>query len=61
MTTFMRDQKQRHAPDSNAAKLALARAYLAARNIAATAPGNVFRYTKADLGSRVLRTYRRSA
>ncbi len=56
----MVDQKQRHAPDSAAAKLARARAYLLSRNIAATVPGNVFRYTKADLGSRVLRTYRRT-
>ncbi len=60
MTAFMRDQKQRHAPDSNAAKLALAREYLRGRNIAATVPGNAFRYTKSEFGSRVLRTYRRA-
>ncbi len=58
----LRDQASRHDlnPDSAAAKLSRARAYLAGRNIAATAPGNAFRYVKADCGSRVLRTYRRT-
>ncbi len=58
MTPIMRDQKD--APDSNAAKLAKARAYLSGRNIAATAPGNAFRYTPAADGSRVLRSHRRA-
>ena len=55
---MLNDLKARHAPNSNAAKLARAMAYLREHNISAVAAGNKFEYKAAEHGSRLLKGYR---
>ena len=55
---MLNDLKARHLPNSNAAKLARAMAYLREHNISAVSQGNRFRYTSHEHGSRLLKGYR---